>query len=413
MRKIWFVSHYSMPPKYEMRIKTQMYASILKSRGYETKIFCASTIHNTNINLIETKEKFIKKNYDGIDFVHVKCRNYSGNGVKRILNMVDFEKGFYKVAKQFEKPDCIVADVNCVNYYWIYKYCKKNNIKFYIDMRDLWPLSIVEYAGYSPKNPIIKYLYYREKIMYKRCSGVIFSMPGGKDYIADKKWEKYLPNNKIFYINNGVDLEAFIKQKQENIFIDEDLDSKDFKVIYTGSIREANNIESIYKTAKLFQDKNANDIKFILYGDGSDKEKFANLAIKEGLKNVIFKGQIEKKYIPYILSKSDLLILNYKKASTLKYGGSQNKLFEYMASGKPVLITMKMNYNDVEEYNCGLCLDEPNEYDIYEAILKLKEMGKIEYDKMCSNAYERAKEYDFNKLTDKLENILRGNIHEN
>ena len=54
---------------------------------------------------------------------------------------------------------------------------------------------------------------------------------------------------------------------------------------------------------------------------------------KENLKNVKFKGKVEKKYIPYILSKSNLNILNYKQADTWKYGGSQNKQFEYLASG--------------------------------------------------------------------------------
>lgn len=53
MKRVWFVSHYSMPPKYEMRIKTQMYAHYLQKKGFECTIFSASTIHNTSINLIE------------------------------------------------------------------------------------------------------------------------------------------------------------------------------------------------------------------------------------------------------------------------------------------------------------------------------------------------------------------------
>lgn len=53
--EVWFVSHYSMPPQYEMRIKTQMYAHYLGLKGISCTIFSASTIHNTQIDLIDDK----------------------------------------------------------------------------------------------------------------------------------------------------------------------------------------------------------------------------------------------------------------------------------------------------------------------------------------------------------------------
>ena len=112
MKRVWFVSHYSMPPQYEMRIKTQMYAHHLNLMGYETKIFSSSIIQNTDIDLIEGKELYIERKYDDLDFVHIKCRKYSGNGINRILNMQEFAYRFPKVAKNFPLPDVVVADAN-------------------------------------------------------------------------------------------------------------------------------------------------------------------------------------------------------------------------------------------------------------------------------------------------------------
>ena len=199
MKKIWFVSHYSMPPKYEMRIKTQKYAEYFVDKGYDVRIFSASTIHNTNINLITDKRLYIEEQYGKLRYTHIRCRNYTGNGIKRILNMQDFCRRFNRVASHYEKPDVVVADLNCVHYYQIYKFCKKNKIRFYIDMRDMWPLSIVEYAGYSPKNPVIKLLYKMEKKMYERCDGILFNVEGGYDYIVDHKWTKKIPRNKSYF----------------------------------------------------------------------------------------------------------------------------------------------------------------------------------------------------------------------
>jgi glycosyltransferase involved in cell wall biosynthesis len=404
MKRVWFVSHYSMPPKYEMRIKTQMYAHYLQKKGFECTIFSASTIHNTSINLIEDNSDYIERVYDDLHFVHIKTSNYSGNGIKRIINMRQFATRFNKIAKRFEKPDVVVADANCLNYGPIYSYCKKMGIPIYIDMRDLWPMSIVEYYKYSEKNPIIQYMYHLEHKMYKKVTGVIFSMPGGKDYIRDKKWLD-LDLDKFYYINNGVDLEQFAKQIKENAFSDIDLDSDSFKVVYAGSIRTANNLISIVKAAELIKEPK---IKFLLYGEGDDKSSLIEYCKEHGINNVVFKGQVEKKLIPYILSKCDLSILNYKKAKTLKYGGSQNKLFEYLASGCPVLLTVDMNYNIVKDCNCGIALEEPDSKLIADAILKMYNMPLEERENMSKNAMEVAKEYDFEILTNKLLTIIGG-----
>ena len=66
---------------------------------------------------------------------------------------------------------------------------------------------------------------------------------------------------------------------------------------------------------------------------------------KETISNVIFKEKwVNPKYIPYILSKSNLNILNYIPNYIWKYGAIQNKLFQYLASGKPILSNLKMGY---------------------------------------------------------------------
>lgn len=162
---------------------------------------------------------------------------------------------------------------------------------------------------------------------------------------------------------------------------------------------------SIVKAAELIKEPK---IKFLLYGEGDDKSSLIEYCKEHGINNVVFKGQVEKKLIPYILSKCDLSILNYKKAKTLKYGGSQNKLFEYLASGCPVLVTMDMNYNIVKDCNCGIALEEPDSKLIADAILKMYNMPLEERENMSKNAMEVAKEYDFEILTNKLLTIIGG-----
>lgn len=406
-KRIWFVSHYSMPPQYEMRIKTQMYVHYLNMLGYETKIFTSSIIHNTQIDLIEGDELYVEKKYDDLDFVHIKCRKYHGNGIKRILNMQEFAYRFPKVARNFPLPGVVVADANCTNYYPIYHFCKQHDIPIYIDMRDLWPMSIVEYyKKFSENNLIIKYLYYRERVMYRNVTGVIFSMPGGKDYIKDRKWNE-LDLNKFNYINNGVDIAQFDEDIKDHAFVDSDLDDKSvFKIVYTGSIRIANNIQSLVNAAKILKERGNDKVKFLIYGDGDERSSLEQQSRKAKLTNIIFKGTVPKKRIPYIMSKCNAAILNYQKAKTLKYGGSQNKFFEYMAAGLPILMTVEMNYNLIAENNIGITIDTPDGEKIADAVEKLSNLSRDEYIQMSARAKNIAKEYDFKLLTNKLLSII-------
>ena len=109
--RIWFVSHYSMPPEYEQRIKTQMYAHFLGQKGIDCTIFSASTIHNTNINLIKGKELYIERKYDDLKFVHIRCSDYSKTDIKRIINMEQFAYRFRRIAEKFTISAILYGDV--------------------------------------------------------------------------------------------------------------------------------------------------------------------------------------------------------------------------------------------------------------------------------------------------------------
>ena len=168
IKNVWIVSNYTMPPKYEMRIKNLRYAYYLQKKG-------------------------------------IRCSDYSGNGIKRIINMKQFSNRFEKIAPLFKKPDVVLTDIYSPMFRPIFKYCKKYNIPVYIDVRDLWPLSIVAYLGISENNPIISYLYSEEHQMYKMANGIIFAMEGGKQYLIDRKLND-IDMKKVFHINNGIDL---------------------------------------------------------------------------------------------------------------------------------------------------------------------------------------------------------------
>ena len=114
-----------------------------------------------------------------------------------------------------------------------------------------------------------------------------------------------------------------------------------------------------------------------------------------------------KQFIPYILSKSSVNILNYSNTQyNWARGNSSNKLFEYMASGKPIISTVKMGYSIVEKYKCGIELIDGSEEALVNAILEVKQLENEKYDRLGKNAKNGVREFDFKVLTKKLINVI-------
>ena len=148
-------------------------------------------------------------------------------------------------------------------------------------------------------------------------------------------------------------------------------------------------------------------IKFLIFGDHGEREELEYYCRENGIKNVIFKGRVNKNEVPSILSQSDLQVLSLAHLLSLfKYGLSRNKLFEYLASGKPVISNVECGYDLLKEYDCGKTVKGDSVEDMAEGILYYYDKylnDKDKYDKYCENALNAAKDFDFSILTDRLE----------
>lgn len=413
MKRVWIFNHYAGKPSNMNGLRHYYFSKYLIENGYESIVFASSTIHNSDKNLIKDHEKYIISNEDGIPFVYVKARSYQGNGMKRIFNMFDYYRGLFKVSKKFERPDIIVASsVHPLTLLAGIKLARKYKIPCICEVRDLWPESFVAYDVVKKFNPILGLLYMGEKWLYKKADKLIFTMEGGKDYIIEKGWNREdggpIDLDKVYHINNGIDLNSFKYNLDHYVLKDNDLSDTDFfKVIYTGSIRKVNNVEALIDVAMLLKDQK---VKFLIWGDGDQLEGLKERVLEEKLDNVVFKGSVEKKYIPYITSRGDLNIIFGKSLPLFRFGISMNKLFDYLAAGKPILTTFQPAYSIIQKYNTGIELEEYDPAIIAEKIMYLKNLSSEEYQEYCSNSIKAASDYDIKKLTTELEQIIHTSI---
>ncbi len=405
--KIWLINHYAVPPQYYPLARQNYFAKYLMRAGHEVTIFAASTVHNSDKNLIEDDTPYREDVVDEVHYVLIRCKGYHGNGVSRILNMLEFARKLPGVCDKYPRPDAIVATsmppMSCAAGI---KLARKYGCRGIAEIADLWPESLIAYGIAGPRNPAVLWLRRLEKWIYTKADAVVFTAEGAYDYIKEQHWEKEVPQSKVFYINNGVDLELFDYNKEHFRVEDKDLDDPDiFKVVYTGSIRQVNNLGLLLDAAKAVKDPR---VRFLIWGDGDERPMLEQRVKDENIGNVVFKGRVEKKFVPSIVSRADVNYIDPFSDSVSKYGISSNKLFEYFAAGKPILVQARERYNPVKTYHAGICLQSLTATDLAAQIDAFAQMDKAGYQGYCVGASAAAKEFDFKKLTDTLMNVIEG-----
>ncbi len=115
-------------------------------------------------------------------------------------------------------------------------------------------------------------------------------------------------------------------------------------------------------------------IKFLFWGAGDTLDLLVRRAKEENIKNVVFKGRVDKKYIPYITSKADVNVVHGNQSNIFRFGISANKIFDCISAERPILVTYHSKYNPIIE---NQLVFEPDEY-TPEAIAKtVEEMSKL------------------------------------
>lgn len=413
-KNVWVFHHYATPPTLNGFTRPYNFAINMKKQNYKTTVFSASYLHFADENLINDDKEYITENHSEVSFVYVNTPSSAKNTIARVKNMFAFYKNLFNVSKKYikndTKPDLIIASSpHPLTMFAGIQIAKKLNVPCVCEIRDLWPEAIFAFGKTNEKSILGRLLIAGEYWIYKNADALIFLKEGDTDYIKERKWTieqgGKIDLTKCHYINNGVNLESFYRQVEEAVIEDPDLLGNQFNVVYTGAIRPVNNVGNILDAAKRL--KGNKDIQFLIYGDGNQLELLKRRIVEEELSNVKLKGYIDKKYIPYILSKSSVNILNYSQSKyNWSRGNSSNKLFEYMASGKPIISTVDMGYSPIKRYKCGFSLEQDTSEELAKKIMDVYNMPSEKYDAMSKNARQGAYDFDYKFLTKKLIDVM-------
>ncbi len=312
-----------------------------------------------------------KETHDGVDFLWYPTPLYAGNGIGRFTNMIWFALRAFLLGKGSLAgvPTVVVgstvhplAALAALGVAWRWR------LPFVFEVRDIWPQSLVDLGRLSERHLATRILNWIESILLRNAREVITLLPTSEAYLVSKGAR---PGN-ISYIPNGVDF-TLLKHTPPV-----EKRTGELRLMYLGSHGEAHSLHHIVMAAKKIKEDTTFDgasISFDFYGEGPEKRRLIDLAAKYELGNVRFRPAVPKQEISSVAADADGFILNMPEAGVFKHGISPNKLFDYMAFGRPVLFCCNSKFNPVRDANAGLSVEPESPTALVEAISELLRMG--------------------------------------
>lgn len=399
--KIWIVNYYAGTPETAGNPRYLKLAKHFMEAGHEVITFDAgSTAHIADSEF--QGGNFVERHYENYKFVHVRVPYFKGNGVKRMYSIWKFAQNILKGQNRFERPDVILQNIHPPFDYPIVKLAKKLKCKYIAEAWDLWPEDFVTFGLVGANNPAMKVAYAIEKRYYYAANDIVFTFLGAFAYLKRQGWMKEqggkIDPAHLHYINNGIDLEQFDKDKVAYPRQDADMNDTDtYKIVYLGSINRANNVKTLIDAAALL--KYNPKYRFFIYGNGAYRSELEQYVKDNGIVNVVFKEtRIPLEECAWVVSQATVGIMNYEKGFG-RWGVSSGKMFQYLAAGRPIVCNINIAYDNlIEDNNLGVARDIDTPQEFADAIRSIAELPKEEYDAMCERVREVAKKFDYKVL---------------
>ena len=363
-------------------------------------MFTNSYCHWTHEERLDDGEKSRIEEVDGIRVVWLRTIHYTGNGVHRGLNMISNAWRSISVARTLsDVPDVVIGPSVPLGTGWAAaRIAESRGAAFVFEVRDVWPTALVDDGGLSKRNPVYFIFRYMEKSLYRKSQRISSAVPLLFDHVASSGANP----DKIVWIPNGVDFERFSGLTDYDGGVRFPL-----VAMYVGGFGVAHDVISIVRAAKVLQDNKDDRFRFVIVGNGVKRPECEREASANGLENIEFRDSVPKSEVPQLQMESHILIASVTDSAAYRFGLNLNKLYDYFASGRPVIFSGNAPNDPVAASGGGFTIAPEDPDAMAEAMKKFAEMTPEERVDMGrrGRAYVES-EFGMGKLGERMENLL-------
>ena len=270
---------------------------------------------------------------------------------------------------------------------------------FLFEVRDLWPAFAIE-VGVLRQPLLIHLSEWLERFLYRHADLLVVNSPGFIEHVRARGARR------VELVPNGADTQMFDPYASGFEFRRAHGLEGRFVALYAGAHGMSNDLGVLLQAAQILADRP--EIAIVLLGDGKDKPALMAQAEQMRLANVFFLPPVPKAQMAEALAATDACIAILKPIP-MYATVYPNKVFDYMAAGRPVVLAIDGVIRQVVEAAGGGVFTPPG--DPAALALGIRELAgdRERCREMGLNAqrYVQA-HFDRSKLAEKMADLMEG-----
>lgn len=335
---------------------------LLNEGGIKTEVLTTEPAY-PNKKMYEDKKfwdiKELNEGAQGVHRVPIKSKRFTNHLLSRLFFYLEIMYRFvtlvFKLRKEkYEYIYVSTPPIFIVLSAFIGKKIMKT--KLILEVRDLWPDSLIGVKTFDSKI-IISLFRYLEKKMYNGANYIVINSTGFQDHIKGKLKNKQLP---IIYLPNGPREEELVRVNKN---------TEIFRVVYTGNLGLAQDIERLKQLAKSLDKEK---IHFDVIGYGVKADEFQKYIESNQLENVKIYEPTTRKESLALIKKCHVAVafLNNEDIFSTVLPG---KIIDYMTCQTPVIAGVEgVSADLITSSNVGYAFEYDDLKGMVEKIIYLK-----------------------------------------
>jgi glycosyltransferase involved in cell wall biosynthesis len=399
---VWIVNQYAGSPRHGMEYRHYYLARALAGRGHRVVVISGTRSHLFT-RPPEVSRPFTLETIDGVTYCWVAGPRYErAISLGRILNMVAFALRLERLpVAKLPRPDAIlVSSPSLFPLPVAARWARRFGARFAFEVRDIWPLTLCELGGLSTRHPLVLLMQWLEDFGYRSADVVVSVLPAAAGHMESRGMD----HAKFHYLPNGIDLNGLPSEGAAPAAVRDAINPGAFTVGFVGTLGRANVLETLIDAARLVE---ADGVQVVVIGHGPEREQL--VARAGAATNVAFVGPLPKEQVAAALALFDACYVGYRRSPLYRFGVSPNKLYDYMAAGRPVLFAADAANQPVQEADCGRTVAPEDPEALARAIRSLAATSQDERARLGANARAYvAERHDYARLADRLAEVLLG-----
>jgi len=277
---------------------------------------------------------------------------FSDNGLDRIANWVSYAVASVPRLMIGQRPDIVYASSpHLLAGLAGMILARRWKAPFVLEVRDLWPKLLADMGQMDQASPVYRLLERVEALLYASADRIVVMAEGTRTYLIDRG----VPKSKLVFIPNAADPEDFeVDMSREDCRSQFGFTRR--TAVYTGAHGPANGLDFLLDAADELRDE---ELDIVLVGTGPAKEGLERRVREMDLSNVRFMDPIPKSEIPRLMRAADFGVHVLADVPLFRYGVSPNKVFDYLASGLPMITNVPGEVADLVVASGGGIAVEP------------------------------------------------------